>query len=105
MKVNGLFDLYQGNDFELINMESDDLSNINFISRTSDNNGAVAKVNIIKDIDPFPAGAITVALNGSVLSSFVQVKPFYTAFHIMVLLPKREMRLEEKLFYCHYKDE
>ena len=34
------------------------------------------------------------------LSSFVQRKPFYTAFHIMVLEPRREMSFNEKLYYC-----
>ncbi|GHT12628.1 hypothetical protein FACS1894170_07670 [Planctomycetales bacterium] len=40
-------------------------------------------------------------MSGSVLASFVQTQPFYTAFHVMVLIPKHEMCLEEKLFYCH----
>lgn len=100
MKVSDLFILHQGNGYELINMESDNLSDINFVARTSQDNGVVAKVNLTNR-GPFKAGAITVALGGSVLSSFVQKKDFYTGFHIMVLYPKQEMTLEEKLFYCH----
>jgi hypothetical protein len=101
MKVSELFTLRQGNGFELINMETDKRSEINFVARTSENNGVTAKVKTIDAVIPFPAGHITVALGGSVLSSFVQYKPFYTGFHVMVLEPKKEMRLEEKLFYCH----
>ncbi|MDR2194123.1 MAG: restriction endonuclease subunit S [Treponema sp.] len=82
MKVSELFTLHQGNSFELIN-------------------GVIAIIKTVDTITPFPAGYITVALGGSVLSSFVQYKPFYTGFHVMVLEPKKEMRLEEKLFYCH----
>jgi hypothetical protein len=101
MKVSDLFILHQGNSFELINMEVDKHSKFNFVARTSENNGVVARVKTINTVSPFPAGYITVALGGSVLSSFVQYNPFYTGFHIMALEPKQEMRLEEKLFYCH----
>ncbi|MDR1884003.1 MAG: restriction endonuclease subunit S, partial [Prevotella sp.] len=101
MKVSDLFTLHQGNSFELINMGVDKFSNINFVARTGENNGVTAKVKIFNSIPPFPAGFITVALGGSVLSSFVQYKPFYTGFHVMALEPKKDMRLEEKLFYCH----
>ncbi|MDR3244532.1 MAG: restriction endonuclease subunit S [Elusimicrobiota bacterium] len=101
MKVSELFTLYQGNGFELINMDIEHLSEINFVSRTSEDNGVVARVKAIYNKKPFPAGALTVALGGSVLSSFVQNKKFYTGFHVMVLEPKTKMRLEEKLFYCH----
>ena len=100
MLVSELFDIYQGNGFELINMEIDNGSDINFIARTGENNGVVARV-VKTDKEPFQAGLITVAVGGSVLSSFVQNKPFYTGFHVLVLKPKKEMSLEEKLFYCH----
>jgi len=101
MKVSDIFTLHQGNSFELINMEIDKQSEINFVARTGENNGVTARIKAIETIAPFPAGYITVALGGSVLSSFVQHKPFYTGFHVMTLESKKEMRLEEKLFYCH----
>ena len=101
MKVSDIFTLHQGNSFELVNMEIDKQSEINFVARTAENNGVVARTKAIGAIAPFPAGYISVALGGSVLSSFVQYKPFYTGFHVMALEPKEEMRLEEKLFYCH----
>lgn len=100
MKISDLFVLHQGNGFELYNMNLSDNSGINFVSRTAQNNGVVAQVDREETKIPFPAGYITVALGGSVLSSFVQIKPFYTAFHIMVLEPKREMTFSEKLYYC-----
>ena len=99
MKVKDLFDIYQGNGYELINMVQSTDSDINFVSRTSENNGVVAKVDLTQK-ETFLAGLITVAVGGSVLSSFVQNKPFYTGFHVLVLKPKKEMSLEEKLFYC-----
>ena len=93
MKISDLFVLHQGNGFELYNMSVSDTSNINFISRTAQNNGVVAKVCKEESKEPFPAGYITVALGGSVLSSFVQIRPFYTAYHIMVLEPKKKCLL------------
>jgi hypothetical protein len=101
MNVSELFTLHQGNSLELVNMEIDKQSEINFVARTGENNGVTAKIKAIETIAPFPAGYISVALGGSVLSSFVQYKPFYTGFHVMALEPRKEMRLEEKLFYCH----
>lgn len=100
MRVDELFYLHQGNGFELYNMSQSPDSNISFVSRTAQTNGVVGKVDKVDGITPFPAGYITVALGGSVLSSFVQKDPFYTAFHIMVLEPKRDMTFQEKLFYC-----
>lgn len=100
MKVKDLFTLHQGNGFELMNMEMSEVSNINFVSRTAQNNGVVAQVAADNKIEPFPAGYVTVALGGSVLSAFVQNNPFYTAFHIMVLKPIKLMTLQEKLYYC-----
>lgn len=100
MRVDELFYLHQGNGFELYNMSQSPDSNISFVSRTAQTNGVVGKVDRIEGVAPFPAGYITVALGGSVLSSFVQKDPFYTAFHIMVLEPKRDMTFQEKLFYC-----
>ncbi len=44
MRISDLFVLHQGNGFELYNMSLSDTSNINFVSRTAQNNGIVAKV-------------------------------------------------------------
>jgi hypothetical protein len=80
---------------------SDCEEDINFISRGSTNNGFVAKVKTFKGIEPYPAGIITVTMGGSyLLASFVQPSPFYTAQNIKVLIPKEEMTLGEKLYYC-----
>ena len=69
MKISDLFILHQGNGFELYNMNLSDNSDINFVSRTAQNNGVVAQVDKEENKVPFPAGYITVALGGSVLSS------------------------------------
>lgn len=99
--LNEIFDIKYGNQFDLYKLESDETSDINFVSRSSENLGVVCKVSRYKDIEPFPAGLITVTLGGTyLLSSFVQQDRFYTGQNVKVLTPKREMSLSEKIFYC-----
>jgi len=98
-KLIDIFDIIYGHGLGLNTLETD-IDGINFISRTSLNNGVAGRVKIISGINPIPAGTITVALSGSVLESFVQVEPFYTAYHIFCLTPKKNMSIQEKLYYC-----
>lgn len=101
MRVDELFSLRNGNSFELTDMQVNKNSGINFVSRTSSDNGVVESVEIVDGTEPYPAGTISVALSGNgVCSAFVQTRPYYTAYHIMVLYPKQKMSLAEKLFYC-----
>lgn len=99
--LNNIFDIQYGNQFDLYKLYSDNDSEINFVSRTSQNLGVVSKVSKYNFIEPFPAGLITVTLAGTyLLSSFVQQENFYTAQNIKVLTPKREKSFGEKVFYC-----
>ena len=98
-RIGDLFSVEYGNSLEL-NTLNRDLEGVNFISRTAKNNGVSAKVKLLQNITPMPSGMITVALGGSVLSTFLQPEPFYTGYHIYCLSPKSKMTDEEKLFYC-----
>lgn len=103
MKVDELFDIKYGINLELINCEittQNDPEGVAFVARTSENNGIVAYVKKIEGKTPQPAGVITCAAGGSVLSTFVQVRPFYSGRDLYVLYPKENMTLNEKLFYC-----
>ena len=73
----------------------------NFVNRSSSNCGVSARILKIDKKEPFNAGCITVAMGGSVLSSFVQQEDFYTGQNVKVLVPIEEMSLAEKLYYCH----
>ena len=99
MKVSELFTVSYGTNLELNRLEKTK-NGINFISRTSKNNGVSAVVEPVSNIEPLNAGLITVAAGGSVMSSFVQVKPFYSGRDIFYLEPINEMTIQEKLFYC-----
>lgn len=100
MIVDDLFEVFYGTDLEL-NLLKKTKVGINFVSRTRRNNGVSAIVEPLKNVKPLDAGLITVAGgSSSVLSSFVQNKPFYSGRDILCLKPKKSMTLAEKLFYC-----
>jgi hypothetical protein len=99
VKVSKIFDVQYGNSLELNRLKQVP-DGINFVSRTSKNNGVSAKVAPIKGLKPSPEGKITVALSGSVLETFLQPEPFYSGYHIFCLSPKVDLTDEEKLFYC-----
>lgn len=103
MKVKDIFDVVYGVNLELINCnETSSLSDsVNFVSRTSENNGVVARVSLIEGTTPHDAGTISCAVSGSVLSTFVQAEPYYSGRDLYILTPKRDLRLVEKLFYCY----
>lgn len=99
VKISDIFEVQYGNSLELNRLKQIP-NGINFVSRTSKNNGVSAKVKKISGIEPSPAGTITVSLGGSVLETFIQPEPFYSGYHIYCLTPKIELTDEEKLFYC-----
>lgn len=99
-KLSEIFDIVYGNQFDLNKMVISDTSDINFVSRGSTNLGVVAKVDNFNNKQPFPPGCITVALGGSVLSSFVQMNNFYTGQNIKVLRPKKTMSFELLVYYA-----
>jgi hypothetical protein len=99
-RLDEIFDIKNSQSLELLNCEQVE-DGICFVARTSKNNGITARVERLDNLEPMPAGAITVALSGSVLSSFYQGKPFYTAFHIACLYPKTKMSKEKMLYYAY----
>ncbi len=99
-KVSDLFLVKYGVNLELNALEKDP-NGINFVSRTSKNNGVSAKVKKLINIEPLPAGTITVAGGGSVMETFLQMSPYYSGRDLYYLTPKVEMSNEIKLYYCH----
>lgn len=99
VKVRDIFDVSYGTSLELNRMTKCP-GGINFVARTSKNNGVSARVATLPSIAPITGGALTVAGGGSVLETFLQLEPFYTGFHLFVLRPKEPMSVEELLFYA-----
>lgn len=101
--ISSLFNIFPGNSLELNRLEQTVLTeeSIAFVSRKMNDNGIAAYVKPIPNLKPFPAGTITCALSGNgVLSTFIQEKEFYTAYHISCLTPKFEMSKAIILYYC-----
>lgn len=100
-RIGDLFDLKYGPSLELVRLKRDPgPTGINFVSRTSQNNGISARVAIIEGLEPDPAGTLSVALGGSVLETFLQPERWYSGRDMGILTPKREMSDAEKLWWA-----
>lgn len=100
-KVSDIFNVKYGINMELNTCDkttSDDPDGVAFVARTSENNGVSAYVKKINGKEPQPAETITVAGGGSVLSTFVQKRPFYSGRDLYLLIPKSDMNLHVKMF-------
>jgi hypothetical protein len=65
------------------------------------NNGVTARVKLPPDVVPGEAEELTVALSGTVLSTFLQPEPFVTAFHVAILSARdSSMAATEKLWWA-----
>ena len=75
---------------------------IAFVSRKSGENGIAGYVREIPGITPALAGELTCALSGNgVLSTFIQERRFYTAYHVARLKPRTNLPKQVLLFYCN----
>lgn len=97
--VGDLFEVSTGQNLEYNRLE-EHRDGVNFISRTAKNNGVSGRVTVPPSVRISTGPAITVALSGSVLASFLQLEPFVTAKDVAILTPKDVMSTEQLLFYC-----
>lgn len=99
VELQEIFNIEYGNQFDLNKMTLSS-TGVNFISRSAKNNGLSAIVKLNGEVKPYDGGSITVAMGGSLLSAFIQPKPFYTAQNVKVLTPKSTMDVAQKAFFC-----
>jgi hypothetical protein len=99
VKVNQYFDVVYGTNCELVHLTPDP-NGINFVARTSKNNGVITRVKIISGIEPNPANTISVAASGSVMESFLQKEPYYSGRDLFYLKPRIKLSDKQLLFYC-----
>ena len=99
--LSKVFIVRYGVNLELNSLDLND-DGINFVSRTSKNNGVSARVNRLADIKPIPAGMITVSGGGSVLEAFLQSSEFYSGRDLFYLESKVNLSVTEKLIYCSF---
>jgi hypothetical protein len=101
-RLDEIFDIQYGSQLDLNKcVTCKKPEGYNFVNRSSKNCGVSARILEEGNKKPFSAGLITVAMGGSVLSSFVQQEPFYTGQNVKVLKPRQEMSDLLKLYYCY----
>lgn len=99
VQIQDLFEVYNSQNLALNACTIDEQSAYVLINRSENNNGIAARINAPVGKQPFPAGLMTVALSGSVLSTFIQMEPFFTSYHVATLKPKVELSLRQMLYY------
>ncbi len=96
-----LFYIYSGNKFDKSKMTTFDPA-VDFVGRSSKNNGVTAYVDYVEGVKPYPAGCMTIALGGEYIGScFIQQHSFYTSQNVFVLSEKEPMDDRVKLFIAH----
>ena len=99
--LSDLFDVNYGVNLELVRLDAVVRrgDGICFVSRTDENNGVSAFVRRLPDVNPIPAGTLTVAGGGSVLATFLQPYEYYSGRDLYYLIPRREMSERELVYY------
>ena len=95
-----IFDVWYGVNLEVVNSEVVS-AGIPFVSRQSVNNGVVCHVKKMDDVEPNPSHTLSIAVSGSVLSTFYHDNDYYSGRDIYVAKPKINLTKEEMLYYCY----
>lgn len=95
-----IFDVWYGVNLEVVNSEIVPIG-IPFVSRQSVNNGIVCHVKRMDDVEPNPSHTLSIAVSGSVLSTFYHDYEYYSGRDIYVAKPKINLTKEEMLYYCY----
>lgn len=91
-----IFEIDMGNKFDRGKMPVGDA--VNFVGRTGSNNGVNAICGFVDGVAPYDAGALTLALGGTIGACFVQTDKFYTSQNVVVLFPRQPISLMAKCF-------
>lgn len=102
--LKDICEISMGNKMDASAMTTDE-PEYNFVGRSADNNGVAMRVDAVYNedgslIEPYSAGCITVALGGSLGSTFLQTEEFYTSQNVSVLEFSDEVSDSAKLFIC-----
>lgn len=102
--LKDICNISMGNKMDATAMTTDE-PKYNFVGRSADNNGVAMKVDAVYNedgtlIEPYPEGSVTVALGGSLGSTYLQKEPFYTSQNVAVLQFSNAVSDSAKLFLC-----
>lgn len=97
INITKIFDISYGNKLDMCQMTPCN-DGISFVTRTATNNGVGGIVEPVNGICAYPAGSLSIALGGSIGSTFLQTRDFYTSQNVAVLQPKEKLSSEILLF-------
>ena len=92
-----IFDISYGNKLDMCQMTPNE-NGIPFVTRTATNNGVGGIVEPLEGVNAYPAGSLSIALGGSIGSTFLQTKDFYTSQNVAVLQPREKLSNDILLF-------
>lgn len=98
IQVQDLFEVHKGKSY--FKDFTEDSEGFNYITTSGINQGVKTRVGRNPNYRIFPKGTITVALQGSVMSAFVQRDDFYIQTHVAALIEKQPLTIRQKLYYC-----
>lgn len=98
-RLDEVFDVWYGVNLEVVNSEVVE-KDIPFVSRQSVNNGIVCHVKRMPNVKPNPANTLSIAVSGSVLSTFYHDYEYYSGRDVYVAKPKLPLTKAEMLYYC-----
>lgn len=96
-KISDIFIVRTGGDLWL---EKEIPGDIPVVSLGFENNGVVGYIQKNDEHCLYPAGSITVSGWAGGMKAFVQIKDFYVRGRVKILIPKQEMTLQQKFYYC-----
>ena len=99
VKITDIFDVWYGVNLEVVNCEVVP-KDIPFVSRQSVNNGVVCHVKKIDDVEPNPAHTLSIAVSGSVLSTFYHDYEYYSGRDVYIAKPRIQLSKEEMIYYA-----
>lgn len=100
VRLKDIFNLWYGVNLEVVNSTIVE-KGIPFISRQSVNNGVVCYVAPIEGVKPNHAHTLSIAVSGSVLSTFYHDYEYYSGRDVYIAEPKEPMTKEEMLYYAY----
>lgn len=98
--LDSIFDVWYGVNMEVVNSEVVTSGGIPFVSRQSTNNGITCYVKSVDGISPNPAHTLSIAVSGTVLSTYYHDYEYYSGRDIYVARPKIALTKEEMLYYA-----
>lgn len=99
VRLDEVFEIWYGVNLEVVNCEVVE-KGMPFVSRQSTNNGVNCYVKEIEDITPNPANTLSIAVSGSVLSTYFHEYEYYSGRDVYIAKPKLPFTKMEMLFYC-----